>query len=95
MYKRLVTFKASKEKEAEIKEIGKKYIPMIESQPGCKGCKFLLDGDGGNYGMLIAWENPELAAKAKALIGPELIPLFQKVAEGEVSIILYEVYDGK
>ena len=93
MYIRLVTFKASPGKKIEVVRIADKFIPLIKSQEGNQGCKFIIDDELGEYGMVISWDTKEHADAAKAIVGPLLIPLLEEIAGNPVVMNFYEVYE--
>jgi heme-degrading monooxygenase HmoA len=93
MYFRTVSFKATPGRKSEIVAIADKFVPLIKSQEGNQGCKFLIDDEAGEYGMIINWDTQEHAEAAKAVVGPQLIPMLGEIASGPVSINLYEVYE--
>lgn len=93
MYIRLVTFKASPGKKSELIMIADKFVPLIKSQKGNDGCKFIIDDESGEYGMVIKWDTKEHADAAKAIVGPQLMPILNEIAGKPVDVKLYEVYE--
>lgn len=93
MYIRIVNFRSAPGKKPEIQRIADKFVPLIRAQKGCQGCKFIFENEKGEYGLVVTWDSKASADAARVVIGPQLIPELEAIAEGELSIGLYEAYE--
>src|SRR3569832_821923 len=93
MYIRLLYFKAKANQKNDLLSIMDDIMPKIKKQPGCKDCKFIMHDGEGRYALLVFWETKEQADASALIIGPQLLPALDKIANETVAPLLFEVYE--
>ena len=94
MYIRMLNFETTASNKAEIIAIMDGIIPKIKAK-GCKDCMLIMHENDNHYALLVFWDSKQQADAAAPIIGPQLIPMLNRISKEAVVPRLYEVYEPK
>ena len=94
MYVRLLRFSLESGQRPRAEAFATRFMPIIRAQKGCHTCKFIIDEENDEYGIVVLWDTKEDAVAAGgAIIGPRLRPVLAKIAKEPPAVGLFEVYE--
>jgi hypothetical protein len=94
MYIRMLNFETAASSKAEVIAIMDETIPKIKAT-GCKDCMLIMHENDCHYALLVFWDSKQKADAAAPIIGPQLIPMLNRISMEAVTPRLYEVYEPK
>jgi hypothetical protein len=87
----MLNFETEPQHKAEALEVISTILPKIKSIDGCENIMLLTQGDQ-KFGLLGIWKSREHADAALGVIGPQLLPVVNKLAKGPATPVLYDVH---